>query len=252
MRNTIKAVLSVSFAAVLAVPAMAAGDDFRYEWSGTGPGNSGDVKGASAIFAPDTNTLEFTTTVKKGKTDGFQVVFSPGPNPKGYSGELAALYFDASSAGTPKITAYAYNGLNPDNSWQDGDEAAGIQAPDKILSSIKTPSFVKSTTTKDNGNGTVTLGFKIDATTINNHTPKYPGAAPWTGVEFGSKLGLWLKTFDISSIKYDSKGFISSLNRTHTGYYDFSNQHTTPVPEPATMTALALGALALRRRKNKN
>ena len=100
MRNTIKAALSVSFAAVLAVPAMAAGDDFRYEWSGTGPGISGDVKGASAIFAPDTNHLEFTTTVKKGKTDGFQVVFSPGPNPKGYSGELAALYFDASSAGT--------------------------------------------------------------------------------------------------------------------------------------------------------
>lgn len=216
-----------------------------YVWDSNGNGNV--IGDTSAIFDASTQNMKWSTTVANN-IDGFWLAVSPGPNPKGHAGELALLYFDATKM-TPRLTAYAYNGVNGGTSWKDGSPASGDQAPDRIISSITDGTWINSLTSTDNGDGTKTFGFDINATAINGHTPKYPGSTPWTGAAFGDKIGVWYHAVDIRDIAYNSKGFIKNLHYKDKGWLDVHNRQT--VPEPASMTLLALGGLALLRRRAK-
>lgn len=181
------------------------------------------------------------------KTNGFWLAVSSGPNPKGTDDQLAIFYFDASRS-TPVLTVYGYNGVNGNTSWYDGSDASGTQSPDRIKSSKVSTDWIKNLTATTVAGKTV-LGFKIDASGINSHDPKYGAPADWEGAKFGSKIGIWFHQQAGVSSSYGSNGFLSAFNSKKGGWFDGANLNTNVVPEPASMTALALGALALIRRK---
>ncbi|MCG9896204.1 MAG: PEP-CTERM sorting domain-containing protein [Fimbriimonadaceae bacterium] len=238
--------------AVVALAATFAGsvfaEELRFEFSGNG---TGDVGALSTFFAPGSETLGLTATLKN-TSDAFWVAFSPGPNPKGHAGELALYYFDARNASNPIVTAYAYNGANGFTSAVDGSPASGTQAPDKIASSLVTPNFLNSASVVNNGNGTRTFSMNLDATLINDHTPLYPGSSPWLGSQWGDKLGIWFHAADITKGVYGADGFFKSdFSALDRGWLDTANMPATPVPEPASMALLggAAAALIARRRR---
>src|SRR5690606_694971 len=95
--------------------------------------------------------------------DSFRIVLNAtGNNPKGYDGELAIFYFDASDPADHKLAVYAYNSLNADTSYKDGSKQAGIQPPDQIVSSINSPGFLLHSIRNQKADGTRQLGFVAD------------------------------------------------------------------------------------------
>ncbi len=94
------------------------------------------------------------------------------------------------------------------------------------------------------------MGFDINASGINNHSPLYPGPGDWTGAEYGANIGIWFHPVTGLSTSYDN-GYLSSLTYTTGGWLDINNRNT--VPEPGTMLVLGLGGLGIlaRRRRAK-
>lgn len=228
-----------------------------WDWNGGNAYNNagGTINSIHAEYNDVTNRMVWKTNFGNNpdgkKTDGYWLVVSPGPNPKGNDGELAAIYFDRSGGGSgnnPAATVYAYNGVNGDNSWKDGSKASGTQTPDKILSSKLTQNWINALTAVDEANGTRTFTLDIDATAIRNHIPLYGGPDPWTGSSFGQKLGLWFHPVVGISSAY-SNGYLSDWRYKDQGWFD--GQNFTTVPEPGTILALGAGiaALATRRRR---
>lgn len=234
--------------------------EYQFDWTPASGGavsnKGGEIQQIKSTYNTATNVLGWEATFggvpdrPDLHTDGFWLALSPGPNPKGYAGELAIFYFDASS-GTPKLTAYGYNGRNDQSSYYDGTSNNAIDTPDRILSSINDPSFVLDIGAVDNGNGTRTLKFKVNATAIQNHNPAYPEVSPWTGASFGSQVGVWFHPTAGTGASYVN-GFLNSFTDQKQGYMDGENFTTTLVPEPATLFALSLGAAALMRRRRKS
>ncbi|MBX3096986.1 MAG: PEP-CTERM sorting domain-containing protein [Fimbriimonadaceae bacterium] len=205
-------------------------------------------------FNRATNTFSFygSFSANKGVTpDGFWLVISPGPNPKGHSSELAIFYLDA-SAGKKDVYAYSYNGANGNNSFKDGSVASGTQAPDKIYSSKADPSKMFDVTSYyNNQTKTKTLGFSMDATVIQNHVPKYGTQAQkndWTGAAFGEEVGIWWHPVNGLSTS-TSSNYLTKFEFCEQGWFDGQKMPTNPVPEPATMVALGAGLLTIFRRR---
>lgn len=232
---------------------------YSWQWApgvGTLNNGGGTLKAIDASFDTLTNTLtwyarfDHVPGYPTKKTDGFHLVLSPGPNPKGHSGELAIFYFDA-TASAPKMTVYGYNGQNADTSWKDGSQLPNTQAPDKIKSSLLDNSWIYDLKKQTNGDGTRTLGFSINAASINSHIPLWPGPdgpAEWTGAEFFNKIGVWFHWYSGSTFQYQD-GWIKGLSHEKSGYLDGNNFRT--VPEPCSVAAILAGAAGLifKRRK---
>ncbi|MCB0331967.1 MAG: hypothetical protein KDD55_00640 [Bdellovibrionales bacterium] len=174
---------------------------------GVGFGRAGILTHLESTFNDVTNIFVWTATFEPCNDklpDGYWNVINNGPNPKGHSGELAIIYFDASNPSDPKITAYAYNGQNGDKSYKDGvrdDDLPdvpgqpGNQTPDRIASNISgDTSWVQEISVTDNGN-TRTMHLKIDATGIITHVPLYPDIIPpydsWYGLGYDHVIGFW-------------------------------------------------------------
>lgn len=214
--------------------------------------DGGQVLSVTSTF--DTSTNVFTWSATFGAvpghpeltTDGFTLAVSPGPNPKNHPGELALVYFDATGA-TPEMTIYGYNALNNFSSYYDGSNQNNTQPPDRILSSLAaTATAFLNISAVNNGDGTRTLGFTLDASDVNNHTPLYPDQQdPWTGMAFGEHIGAWFHPMAGVSASYQND-YLSSWSFRRQGWIDCSNQ--TTVPEPAAFILLALGGLFSRRR----
>ncbi|MBS1706937.1 MAG: PEP-CTERM sorting domain-containing protein [Armatimonadetes bacterium] len=189
------------------------------------------------------------------KANGFWLVLSPGPNPKGKAGELAIFYFDASNTSSPVLTSYVYNGVNGDNSFNNGN---GVGGPaDKIVSSKNLTNWIKDLTVKDEANGTRTLGFRIDPTVVNGYNPMYNQGVPYTGAKFDQKIGIWFHPVNGLETKYGVDGFLTKFAYAKQGWYDSPDGglttqcSTDPVPEPASMAALGLGVASILRRKSR-
>ncbi|MEZ5162914.1 MAG: PEP-CTERM sorting domain-containing protein [Fimbriimonadaceae bacterium] len=218
--------------------------------------DGGKVEYINASFDDVTNRFVYDVLFKKStangkQTDGYWLVMNDGPNPKGISNELAIFYFDDSKASGPILTAYGYNGINGDNSYKDGSNASGIQAPDRIASSLTTPNFVNGIHSVDQGNNSVLFSFDIDASVIKNHNPAYGSPADWFGTGFDDKVGLWFHGVNGVQSSYTQSGYLSSFSYGKQGWVDATNLDA--VPEPGTMAVLAgLGALAARRRRKSS
>ena len=240
---------------------VASASTFRWTWSSVGHTNGAQPTGGNLFYNPagggiDALQIDYNSTTKNFRydvtfdntqTNGFWAAVSPGDNPKGHAGELALFYFDA-SAGSPVLSAYAYNGVNGGNSYKDGSPAPGTQTPDFIRSSLTNSSWINNLSVSDSG-GKRRMIFDIDATSINNHTPAYPGPggiAEWTGAAFGNKIGIWFHPAKGVTSSY-SNGKLTNFHVGQEGWLDGDNLQT--VPEPATMTALGLGLAAIARRR---
>lgn len=139
------------------------------------------------------------------------VVNSLGINPNGNDGEFAEIYFDARNLSNPKISIYAYNGLDPQLSHYDGTKLSGVQPADRILSSVSNPNFLLEASVSENPNERRTFRFRIDASEIQSHAPIYPSTKgnSWKGAEIGSKAGVWLYPVAGLYTEYRQDGFLS-------------------------------------------
>lgn len=261
---TFKSICSVlSGATVLILSAGAAhAAQYQWDWDHLSDHNDGGgvINDAQAVFNTATKRFAFNANFdnvpnSQAKTQGFWLVVSPGPNPKGTTGELAIFYMDASKIDginnkNATLSVYAYNGVNADTSFKDGTGHG--DAPDRIVNSIATQSWVNSLTMVQNQNGSRTFSFDIDATAIQGHTPLYPGpggAADWTGCSFGQNIGVWFHPVAGLSTDYRTDGFLKKFDYSKSGWLDGENFKTTP--EPISMIALGAGVATMLRRRKK-
>jgi len=247
-------------AAAVAMIAGAANAEI-YSWNHTVTGADGTNNSAGifesiqAEFDTVTNRFVWNATFSNQTTRGYTLAVSPGPNPKGHAAELALLYFDASNLGAPKVTAYAYNGQNAVNSWQDGNPfQSGNQAGDLIHGANDT-SWIQDASVVDAA-GKRTFRLTIDATTIQNHLPAYTqnsAANDWTGLAFGPNLGLWMHTFTGLQTGYNADGTLCGWDYNgNQGWFDgnnYGNIVLVPLPAPAMMGLAGLGLVGFVARR---
>lgn len=241
-----------------AIGAVSTADAATYQWTwNKSPINyntgGGKINNATAYYRQEDQQFGFHMNMSNidgvsDKPSGYWLAVSNGPNPKGYSGELAIFYFDASGA-SPVLTAYGYNGQNGNTSFYDGSGAAGIQAPDKIASSMNNSAWIKSLKIRDNANGTRDFAFDIAGSVINSYQPQNQGIGGWKGVAFEQNFGIWLHPVTRLSTQYGQDGFLTQFQAPCQGWLDLNDQTTQCVPEPGSMAALGMGALAMIRRR---
>ncbi len=179
-------------------------------------------------------------------TQGFWLVVTPGKGALGTSGEMAHLIFDG-SGDDPTLTGYAYNGLGDESSYNDGSIESGVQSPDTLLSSINDPGSIISLAMTQNPDDTTTMSFIIDASAITGHSPLYPGDGPWTGVEFGDLIGVWMHPLTNIDSSYDG-GYLTDFGYARHGWYS-SEQEVVPTPGAAALLVLAAIIPGGRRRR---
>ncbi|GJM18970.1 MAG: hypothetical protein DHS20C14_11830 [Phycisphaeraceae bacterium] len=229
---------------------------YSWDWAqgdgGAGINNvAGTFKAISGSYDDVAETFTWDVTFDDQITDGYTLAVSPGPDPKGHAGELALIYFDASTLASPDVTVYSYNGENTQLSWADGSPAPGIQSPDKIASSLGINSADIVNASVSDAGGDRTFSLTLDTTNLSAHLPKHPGpggASEWTGVEFGDALGVWLHPVKGLNTAYGVDGFLNGWNSKKQGWFDAGGFET--VPAPASSLALAgMGLVACRRRR---
>ncbi len=231
---------------------------WRWTWNGDRSyvnDSAGRFDSAFATYRPSDQKFSFNLTMDAQagtdkKVNGYWLAISNGPNPKGIAGELAMFYFDASGA-QPVLTSYGYNGVNGSNSYQDGSPADGIQAPDKIASSLTNSNFVNGIGVSDLGNGRQEFAFAINGSVINSYKPTNGNPADWKGVAFTDKMGIWLHPVLDGDFQYNPDGFLKSFNYSQNGWMDGNNLQAECVPEPASITAVFAGIAALAKRRKR-
>ncbi len=208
-------------------------------------GTVGTITDFNASFNDATDQFSWSSTIEDGAADGFWMVMSSGPNPKGHANEYTILYGDTVNS---RLTAYVYKGLNSSNSWNNGQFIG---------------SYGLSSSTS--GNAT-TFSFNIDASSINQAAPPIIDAAGnqtgtgftlagptdiWQGLTIGpDTAGVWYHpvVLDTSpgNLQYAANGSLWDFAYTASSWNDVANQPVTPggpsgVPEPNTLVLL-LGA----------
>jgi hypothetical protein len=157
---------------------------------------------------------------------GYMTVISGGPMPM-KAGEAATLYFDWTNTTKPIVTAYGYGANRPKNSHRDGSTAAGIQTPDRIVSSISNPNFIINFEVISAGT-TLIIDFELDLTPVLNHTPLYQdaGNGGWFTPPIGAYIGLWHYPISAATFSYFTEGpgagFVENLDFKLVGNYDIT------------------------------
>lgn len=229
---------------------------YVFDWTqGAQDSSGGTLNRLTTSYAPSTHRFTFRANFgavpgnPSLSTQGFWFVTTGGGKPSLDGGELAILYFDA-TGGSPKLTAYGYNGVSGNDSYADGSPAAGAQSPDRIRSSTLDTSWVNDLRVEDEADGTKTMLFDIDATSIDTHNPAYPGSSAWTGLAYGSTIGVTIRPVAGLTTAYEA-GFLSSFTSSHQGLLELTRENTTAVPEPASILAMGIGVSAILRRRTR-
>ncbi len=235
---------------------------YTWEWNQGDPlvnasmnHNAGTILKVEASYNTDTEVMSWYVDFGRSNTwrnelpNGFTLAVNDGPNPKGHNKELALLYFDATNALNPKLTAYNYNGQNTQTSFRDG----GGSSPIKIASStgaLRDQWIIDLTVDNSNPNRR-RLGFTIDASLINDFVLPNPHPVdPWKGIQFAEELGLWMHPVAGLTTQYGSDGFLKSNSYGwkpgREGWFDgsFQDTHEQMVPVPAPGAAL-LGLMGM-------
>lgn len=257
---------SVAAAAVVVVAGSVASAAV-YSWNFTAgqPGGNYAINNTGGTFQSVQSTynsvsqrLTFSVVFSNQITKGFTLALNNGPNPNGLAGELALLYFDATTIASPKITVYGYNGANLQTSWIDGNgNVSGNQTPDRIVSTGAS-GFTNSASVVD-ASGKRTMSFDINVAAINAFTPSYTAGNPWKGMKFDSKVGIWMHPVKSLTSAYGtsgaSNGYLTTWNigSGNEGYFDGTNFVTDtliPLP-PAAWAGLAglAGVIVVNRRR---
>jgi hypothetical protein len=214
-------------------------------------------------------TLSFTntwaTSATNDRPDGFWVVLSDGPNPKGINNQLPIFYVDfnqglscnpspcqTGQTSTPqnRITAYTYDGVNGPLSFNTNPNPLA-QWENKIAMSSTSNSF--------------TTNFTINIASVN---AVFGGnvANDRLGADFSNNVGVWFHWFDEcpptqitytantgankATVPYKINGF-SMLSNSH-GWLDGQNFTTTnnnpptgKTPEPMTPLLIGIGIMGM-------
>lgn len=215
-----------------------------------GNNSAGVMTRLFAHFNSNTGMLRWEVDFSDTQTDGFTLAINDGPNPKGHAGELALIYFDATTP-TPTVLAYAYNGKNSNNSYQDGNgDVPGVQTPDMIMGASQRNMWVTSGQVVPLGAGQRFI-LEIQVATIQAHNPLYPsGNNDWTGIGFADKIGWWFHTYADLQATYANDG-LTGWSYAREGWSDKANITTTEVPAPGAIALAGAAALVGTRRRRR-
>ena len=200
------------------------------------PGGSraGDIKNVSTSYNETSKMFTFSMTVDSS-ADGMYFAVNNGPNPKGTPGEMAFFYIDGTGA-DPVATVYGYNAQDA-NSWKDGSNANGTQAPDKILSSLSNPNAFDDVSVTTDANGNKVFSITMDVTSIQNHDPIYGPDGVWTGAQYDDKFGVWSHAVSGLDTSYGADGFLTNWSFVQNSYFDTANQSTQTTIVPGSVVS---------------
>ncbi len=226
-----------------------------YEYSIDDPAgnkNGGKIYNITTRYNNISQQFSWEYTIDK-KNDGFWLVISDGPNPKGINNQLAILYGDLDKG---ILSAYRYDGKNGPNSYYYKNKN-NKKRPNELLQQ-----WDNAFTTKIDGNKKTT-SFNINVADIN----KALTSADWEGIQFGKKIGVWFHPSKGSNFKYynsnrgdDSTSVanykgnqIKSFQHRGAGWHDSDNLLVTnEIPILNTLLLLSSGLLAMTYyRRNK-
>lgn len=229
----------------------------------------GDLAFVESMYNANTGKFDwkvgFNTNGDGELPEGFVLAVNDGPVPKGHTGYLTALYFDATDPNNPIVTAYGYNGDNSATSHQYGTPnwvydagsdtwSPPTDAPDRIASSLNaaTSAFLNSATVDTSGSeADVVFSLSIDSNILNSHTPLYPNTGPgYLGIAYSTSIGVWQHPFVDFNAQYNGDGYLTSweFDQSTYGWFDFTGGTAIEVPEPVA-ALLAPAALFLLRRR---
>lgn len=224
--------LQLCIAIKLLIVAAAAQATF-YSYSIDNPAGStggGDIKNITTSYSTTSQIFSWEYTID-AINDGFWLVVSDGPNPKGIDDQLAILYGDLNNN---LLTAYQYNGLNSSSSYS---------TPGILLQQ-----WSNVFTTVNTGPGIETTSFSIDVSGINSAI----NSSNWEGIQFGEQIGIWFHPSRGSNFTYNDDREITAFTRASAGWHDSSNQTTTEepvdpneIPSPNALLLMVLGLLSL-------
>jgi len=158
-----------------------------------------------------------------GDKDGFWLVVSDGGNPKTHENELAILYGDRAAN---RITAYAYDGQNNANSYQNGTL---LGTYDNVFAEAgQHPTLGYDLTM-----------FTLDVSEINNAFTN----EGWDGIQIGEQAGIWFHQSAGSDFQYDDFGSIVNYSYTDQMYLDQAFDTTYTLDCTARPDAPACGAV---------
>ena len=267
--KTKSSIPSLALTALLALSATLSAHATTYLYSSNGAGSvnggAGNITAVTTTYDDVAHTLTWSTTLTSESgsiADGFWLVLSDGPDPKGLNDQLPIYYFDATQSfdptGTynglsPTLTAYGYNGLNSNSSYLD----PGVG----LMSSVSGVAWNSTNQLTASGDLTSrTFSFTLDVSNLDSSlfvNSRYANAgvpfdpANWDGAGFAENIGIWFHATNSGGVAptYNSEGFLKDFPAKNQSYLDTSYGDTTVVPEPSSAWLVALAGLVLIHRR---